>query len=210
MTTRLHDSELQETVVGDVSTLPNHVYGPRDLMWWGTVSFMLIEGFTLGLCVITYFYLIRKEASWPPTGTPYPDNLPFIVQAIVMLLGCVAAFVAARAARKLDQRTLALALLASSVLGVASLVVRGFEFGALHVRWDENAYGSAIWTTMGFHTTLLLPDVVDGIALTVLAWTRPLAAKEFIGATDNSNYWYFVSATWIAVSAIFLLTPRFL
>ena len=210
MTARAHDSELSEQVAGDVSTLPNHVFGNRDLMWWGTASFILIEGFTLGLCVITYFYLIRKETSWPPQGTPLPDTLPFIAQIVIMLLGCVAAFVAKRAAQKLDQGTLKMALLASSVLGIFSLVARGFEFGALHVRWDEHAYGSAIWTIVGFHSTLLLPDVVDGIALTVLAWTRPLRAKYFIAATDNAYYWYFVSISWIVVTAVLLLTPRWL
>ena len=210
MTTRAYDRGLPERVVGDVSTLPNHVFGPRDLMWWGTLSYMVIEGFTLSLCVVAYIYLIRKESSWPPEGTPLPDALPFVLQAIVLLLGVVAAFVADRAARRLDQQRLRWALIASAVVGVVSLVLRGFEFGALHVRWDENAYGSALWTILGFHTTLLLPDVIDGIGLTVLAWRGPLRAKYMVGATDNSMYWYFLAGSWIVTSAILLLTPRFL
>jgi cytochrome c oxidase subunit III len=204
------ESGLPEKVSGDVSTLPNHVFGPRDVMWWGTTSFMVIEGFTLALCVITYFYLIRKEGAWPPEGTPMPDALPFILQAIVMLAGVAAAAIAERAAKKLDQRRLAWSLLALSVLGVLSLGIRALEFGALHVRWDEHAYGSAIWIIVGFHTTLLLPDVIDGIALTVLAWRGPLRAKYFVGATDNSYYWYFLTGSWIISSAILLLTPRWL
>ena len=210
MTARAHDSGLPEPVVGDVAVLPNHVFGPRDLMWWGTLSYMVIEGFTLALCVVAYIYLIRKESSWPPEGTPLPDTLPFVLQSIVLLLGVVVAYVAERAAKHLDQQRLKWALLASAVLGVASLAVRGFEFGALHVRWDENAYGSAIWTILGFHTTLLLPDVIDGIALTVLAWRGPLRAKYMVGATDNAYYWYFLTGSWIVTSAILLLTPRFL
>jgi cytochrome c oxidase subunit I+III len=210
MTARAHDSGLPEPVVGDVSKLPNHVFGPRDTMWWGTLSFMVIEGFTLSLCVIAYIYLIRKESSWPPDGTPLPDTLPFVLQALVLLVGVVAAYMADRAARRLDQQKLKWVLLASSVVGIASLVIRGFEFGALHVRWDENAYGSAIWVIVGFHTTLLLPDVIDGIALTVLAWQGPMRAKFITGASDNAYYWYFLAGTWILTSAILLLTPRFL
>lgn len=204
------ETEMRETIAGDVSALPNHVFGPRDQMWWGTVAFMLIEGFTLGLCIVTYFYLMRNETSWPPEGTPLPDTLPFVLQGIVLLLGSAVAYVAKKAASKLDQPKLARALLATSILGIISMVIRGFEFGALHVRWDEHAYGSAIWVIVGFHTTLLIPDVIDSIALTVLAWRGPLRAKYFIGATDNAMYMYFLTVTWLITSAILLLTPRFL
>lgn len=210
MTARAHDSGLVEPVVGDVARLPNNVFGPRDIMWWGTVSFMVIEGFTLALCVVAYIYLIRKESSWPPEGTPLPDTLPFVLQTIVLLLGVVAAYMADRAAMRLDQRKLKWVLLVSSVLGIVSLAIRGLEFGALHVRWDENAYGSAIWVIVGFHTTLLLPDVIDGIALTVLAWQGPLRAKYIVAASDNASYWYFLTGTWIVTTAILLLTPRLL
>ena len=36
--------------VVELSELPDVVFGPRDLMWWGTLGFMVIEGFTLVLC----------------------------------------------------------------------------------------------------------------------------------------------------------------
>jgi heme/copper-type cytochrome/quinol oxidase subunit 3 len=210
MTAHAYEGALPEPVAGDVSTLPNHVFGNRDLMWWGTGFFILIEGFTLSLCVVTYFYLIRKEGAWPPEGTPLPNSIPFVIQSLVMLAGVGAAFVAERAAKKLDQGKLRVALLALSIIGILSLGIRALEFGALNVRWDEHAYGSVIWAIVGFHTTMLLPDVIDGIALAVLSWRGPLRAKYFVAATDNTYYWYFVTASWIITSAILLLTPRFL
>ena len=39
------------TVV-DVRHLPTTTFGPRDLMWWGTISFMLIEALTLFVCAV--------------------------------------------------------------------------------------------------------------------------------------------------------------
>ena len=30
------------------------VFGPRDIMWWGTLGFVLIEGFTLGIAMIIF------------------------------------------------------------------------------------------------------------------------------------------------------------
>ena len=39
--------------------------------------------------------------------------------------------------------TVRVGMVICSVLAVGMCVVRAFEFGALHVRWDTNAYGSA-------------------------------------------------------------------
>ena len=42
-------TERQTRAVDDVAHLPDSAFGHRDLMWWGTVGFMVIEGFTLAL-----------------------------------------------------------------------------------------------------------------------------------------------------------------
>ena len=54
-----------------------------------------------------------------------------------------------------------------SMLGIAPLIVRIFEFPALHVSWDSNAYGSIVWTLLGLHTTHILTDLVDTLVLAV-------------------------------------------
>lgn len=204
------ESGRPEPLVADVSALPTVVFGRRDLMWWGTGSFMLIEGYTLALIVASYFYLMRNASAWPPEGTPAPTILPFAINCALMALTCIPAHMAAKAAEKLDQRRVAVMLTIVCVLSFFSLVLRAFEFGALNIRWDEHAYGSVIWTLIGFHTTLVVPDFVDGVALAVIAWRKPMQGKHFVGATDNTYYWYFCTISWIICSAILLITPRVL
>jgi hypothetical protein len=36
------------------------------------------------------------------------------------------------------------------VVGVVLLVIRALEFGALNCRWDDNAYGSIVWTLLTY------------------------------------------------------------
>src|SRR3954468_17537915 len=43
-------------VHGDVSERPTVVFGSRSLMWWATLGFMVIEGWTLALLVASYLY----------------------------------------------------------------------------------------------------------------------------------------------------------
>ena len=210
MSSVIGESGRVEPVVANVAALPTVVFGKRDLMWWGTGSFMVIEGYTLALIIASYFYLMRNFGSWPPEGTPPPTVLPFAINMALKLVACVPFYLASKAAQKLDQRRVAIMLTIGSILAFFSLVVRAFEFGALNVRWDENAYGSALWTVIGFHTTLVVPDFIDGVAIAVIAWKKPMQGKHFVGVTDNAYYWYFCTISWIITSAILLITPRVL
>src|SRR5947209_19669583 len=70
----------------DLSALPDVVFGPRDIMWWGTLGFVLIEGFTLVLCAAVYIYLQQNFTAWPPEGTPLPRLLVPSIQLVVMVL----------------------------------------------------------------------------------------------------------------------------
>ena len=44
-------------------------------MWWGTVGFMTIEGWTIALLVAAYLYLRQNYEAWPPLRTPNPSLL---------------------------------------------------------------------------------------------------------------------------------------
>jgi heme/copper-type cytochrome/quinol oxidase subunit 3 len=88
--------------VMDLRALPDVVFGPRDLMWWGTLGFMLIEGFTLVLCAAAYVYVTQNFATWPPRNTPLPSLMAPTVQVLVMLVSLVSARWTTRAARRYD------------------------------------------------------------------------------------------------------------
>jgi heme/copper-type cytochrome/quinol oxidase subunit 3 len=73
------------------------------------------------------------------------------------------------------------------------------EFAALNVRWDSNAYGSVVWTLLGFHTAHLATDWVDSVVLEVLLITGPMQSKRFVDVSENSVYWYFVVLAWLPI-----------
>ena len=94
-------------------------------------------------------------------------------------------------------------------MGVAALVIRGFEFTALNVRWDSNAYGSIVWVLLGLHTTHLVTDVVDtAVLLAALLCGHVGAPRRFTDITENADYWYFVVLAWLPVYAVLYLVPR--
>ena len=192
----------------DVAELPTVTFGPRSLMWWGTLGFMTIEGWTTAILVVSYFYLRQNFDSWPPLRTPNPSLVIPTINLLIMLVSIVPARLAADAAKRLDLAGVKRWLAVSSIVGVAICVVRWWELWALNTRWDTNAYGSAAWMIVGFHTSLLLLDVADTLGLTLFYNIREMPAKAFSDTADNSFYWYFTVGLWIPIYLIIYVGPR--
>ena len=100
-------------------------------------------------------------------------------------------------------------LVGMTLLGIAPLVVRWFEFPALHARWDSNAYGSVTWFLLGLHTTHLITDLGDTIVLTVLMFPRHgYKPRRFSDVSDNAFYWDFVVLSWLPIYFVLYWLPR--
>lgn len=192
---------------GNVGELPSVVFGSRSLMWWATLGMMVIEGWTLALLVVSYLYFRQNFESWPPLRTPAPSLLVPTINLALMLVSFVPAYMSARAAKQFDTPRVKRWLVAFSIIVVGVVVVRWWELWALNTRWDSNAYGSAAWTIVGLHTTLLALDVADTLGLTLLFFIRELPAKVYTDVNDNSFYWYFTVGIWIPIYLIVYVGP---
>jgi cytochrome c oxidase subunit 3 len=191
----------------DVSGLPSHRFSHHSPMWWGTLGMMAIEGTVFALVIMCYFYLRSQSRVWP-MGVLAPDLLWGTVALIVMIASAVPNQLAKKAGERYDLHGVRLWLGVTILFGVALLVVRAFEFAALNVRWDSNAYGSVVWTLLGFHTAHLATDWADSVVLEALFYTGPLTGRRFVDVSENSLYWYFVVLTWIPIYLVIYWGPR--
>jgi heme/copper-type cytochrome/quinol oxidase subunit 3 len=196
--------------VADVSGLPRTVFGQRSLMWWGTLGFIIIEGSTLFICAVTYFYLRRNFATWPPEHIYRPALLIPTIQAVLMLLSNIPMRWVDKASSRLDIAGVRSGLLVCSLLIVIMCVLRGFEFSALKVRWDTNAYGSVAWATLVAHGSLLLLEAAETLAITALMFGPEVEERDLSGVSDNALYWYFLTGVWIPLYVMVFLTPYFM
>jgi heme/copper-type cytochrome/quinol oxidase subunit 3 len=192
----------------DVSSLPTVTFGSRSLMWWGTLGFMTIEGWTVALLVGAYLYLRQNYQTWPPLRTPYPSLLLPTINLTLLLVSLIPSAITARAAKRLDEPAVKRWLIVMCVMAVVPLVIRWWELWALNTRWDTTAYGSAAWTIVGFHTSLLLLDTLDTLGLTLFYYLKPMPPKSFSDTADNSFYWNFTVGIWIPIYLIVYVGPR--
>jgi heme/copper-type cytochrome/quinol oxidase subunit 3 len=196
--------------VADVRALPRVVYGHRALMWWGTLGFIMIEGSTLFICVVTYFYLRRNFATWPPEHIYRPSLVIPTIQAALMLLSNIPMRAVDRASSRLDLASVRSGMVICSVLIVIMCVLRAFELRAVNVRWDTNAYGSVAWATLVAHSTLLLLEAAETLAITALMFQPDVEERDLSGVSDNALYWYFLTGVWIPLYVMVFLSPYFM
>jgi len=196
------------TVVGDVSALPDDTVGPTSLGWWGVAGVLLIEGTGVALAIGAYFFLVPFMHGWrnASSAPPLPWGTAFLVLAILAQLPNLWIHRAARA-RKATVRQ---GLVVMSVLGLALLVLRGFEIAAMNVRWDQGAYGSIVWALLLLHTTVITTVVFHTLVLAVLAWTKRSGGRMFSDMPGKALHWYFMGGSWVLIYLVVYWTPRWL
>lgn len=190
---------MREKIVLDLGRLPPHGMGTASVTWWGTLAFMLIEGTGFALVIAVYLYLMSLAAVWPINAPP-PDLLPGTLVTLILLASLAPNILISRWAERQDLRKVRIGVVIMSILGIAPLVVRIFEFPALKVSWDSNAYGSVVWTLLGLHTTHIITDLLDTLVLAALLFTRHGSNERRFGdVQDNAMYWNFVVVTWLPI-----------
>jgi cytochrome c oxidase subunit III len=191
----------------DVSGLPTYGFGPVMTTWWGTLGFILIEttGFTLAAGL--YLYLAVNNEQWPLGAAP-PELIWSSLVTIVLLVSMWPNQMAKKNAREENLPKVRRDLVIMCFMGALPLVLRGFEFTTLNVRWDDNAYGSILWVILGLHTLHLITDLADTLVLTALMFTKHGKGKRFSDVEDNAVYWDFVVISWLPIWALLYFFPR--
>jgi cytochrome c oxidase subunit 3 len=185
--------------VADVSELPTYGFGSQSPIWWGTLGFVALEGTGFALAIGAYLYLAHLAPTWP-IAPPQHDIWAATILTLLLLASVVPNYLVDRWAKQQDLRKVRIGMVVMSLFAIAPLIARIFEFGALTVLWDTNAYGSVVWFLLGLHTTHLLTDAGDTVVLTVLMFTRHAkSGKRFSDVSDNAFYWYFVVASWLPI-----------
>jgi cytochrome c oxidase subunit 3 len=200
---------MKEQNILDVSELPTYGFDDESPMWWGTLGFVALEATGFALVIGSYLYLAVLSPVWP-IGAPAPDLGPGTIVLLLLIASLVPNHLLSRWAKRKELGKVQVGLIIMSIFGVLPLAVRFFEFPALHISWDDNAYGSVVWLLLGLHTTHLLTDLGDTLVLTALMFTRHGASgKRFSDVSDNAFYWDFVVAAWVVLYLVIYWYPRF-
>ncbi len=171
------------------------------------MGLIAIEGTVFVLAVMAYFYLWSQAPQWPLKAAP-PDLRWATLNLAVLLASIWPNHWTKRVAERADERRMRIGLVVCVAFGVLLIGIRALEFTTLNVRWDTDAYGSAVWMLLGLHTVHLVTDVFDTAVLMVLMFTGPIEGRRHVDVAENALYWYFVVFSWIPIYAVLYWMPR--
>lgn len=197
--------------VADVAVLSDHAFSHHAPIWWGNLLMIFIEGSAFALLAASYFYLRRNFDTWPPSRTGLPDLGISSINLLLLIVSAAPFWYAARLAH-LHERPGVIGrwLLVGVAFGIVAIVLRGFEFKALHTRWDSNAYGSISWSILAVHLTHLIAGTIETLLIALVMFIGPVERKHYTDASVMAVYWYFIVVSWVALYGIVFLAPRFM
>lgn len=193
----------------DLSHLPVAGFGSHGLWYWAGLFFMLSETSAFALACAAYAYLMNANSQWP-LDDKAPDLFWGTAQTVLLAASLIPTWLLSKAARRLDKPAVRRLAVLLTLLNVAALVIRAFEFPHLNTRWDTDAYGSITWALILMHTLHLVTDFVDTGFLTVFLFTHPVSTSRLSDVDDDAIYWSFVVACWVPIYLLVYWAPRWM
>jgi cytochrome c oxidase subunit 3 len=202
----------------DVSHLPTTAFDERSPLWWGNLLLVFIESTTLAIMLASYFYIRMNYDQWPPPkvdvippiGKPLPDLGAATADVVLMVVSCLPMYLTDMAARR-KKRGLTLAgLVLMLAVSVAAMVLRWKELPATKFHWNDNAYASVVWTTLGLALTYQLAAALEFLIMAVWIVRHGLDEKHALDVTLAGGFWYWVAGTGTVLYVVLFWGPRFL
>jgi cytochrome c oxidase subunit 3 len=202
----------------NVADLPTSEVDHRALIWWGNLVLLMIETTMFALLVATYFYIRQNFHEWPP---PRVDRIPVLLNPLpevllpsinlgLLLVSCIPMFLCDRACLRKTTAMVPFGLVLCLLFGAVCIVLRFYEFWSFHFKWNDNAYATVVWTTLGMHLLHLITQFLETGILTVWIFVHGIDLKHARDVRVGATYWYWVAAIWVPLYILLFWGPRFL
>jgi heme/copper-type cytochrome/quinol oxidase subunit 3 len=169
--------------------------------WWGMALLLCSEATIFGTMIATYFYLEFSDHHWPPRGiAPEKVAAPSVATG-VLVATVVPMWLAARAARRGERRTvlwmIALAFVVQAAYFGVQVSLMAHDLGNFSPK--GTAYGSIYYTLLGTHQAHVLVGCLLDIAVFWFVARKGLTDYWLTGTRSLALYWYVINGLAVLV-----------
>jgi cytochrome c oxidase subunit III len=184
--------------------------GTNAVAWWGIFFLIVIELTVFSTLISSYFYLRAAVADWPPDGISPPSLLLPTANSLFFIASVIPIALSVRRIKQGNQRGLLIYLAVAFVMGAIFLALKYVEYSDSPYLWTTNAYGSIVWTMVGFHSAHVFATLLKIAAIAVAAWQGTFDEVRHAAVEGNALYWYFVVGIWVPLYFVIYWAPRWL
>jgi cytochrome c oxidase subunit III len=186
--------------------LPVGALGRNSVGWWGVLCLIATEASLFAYLLFSYYYIaIQRGPDWLPNR--HPSIALAGPNTLVLLAGSGAVGWGEEGINPPRRRQHLTGLGVGILLGVAFLVVQGFEWKSKAYGLAASSYSSLYFTITGFH----MVHVVVGVLMlaAVFGWSLMgyFSPRHHARVSVAAIYWHFVDAVWLCVFFTFYLSP---
>ena len=144
---------------------------------------------------------------WPPTQWATILN-PFsliLVATVILILSSVTCQMAVWAIRRDDRRGFLRNLGITFILGIAFLLLQGYDYSLLFeegLKMGSGPFGTTYFTLTGFHGAHVFGGVIMLGVMLYRGMTGQFSARHHDAVEAASLYWHFVDVVWIILFSV--------
>jgi cytochrome c oxidase subunit 3 len=197
---------MAEAAVPTLPALPIGAKGRNSVGWPGMLCLIATESALFAYLLFSYYFdALQRGPAWLPE--PHPSLTLAGPNTLVLLASSGFVWWGEAGVKHGRRGQHLVGLVAGVLLGVAFLVVQGFEWKAKPFGLDSSSYGSLYFTITGFHMAHVIVGVV--VLAVVFLWSvlGYFSPRHHARMTIASIYWHFVDVVWLFVFATFYLSP---
>ena len=181
---------------------PLSMHPKKFALWLFMVTVVML------FAAFTSAYLVRRDA-----GNWLLFNLPSLlnVNTVVIILSSVTMQLAYWAAKKDELEKLKLYILATTILGIAFLVLQVFAWGQLvdggifFGGKGSNPAGSFLYVFTGLHGFHLISGVIYLLVVLFKTFNYQVHSKNMLQIEMCTTYWHFLDLLWVYLYVFLLI-----
>jgi heme/copper-type cytochrome/quinol oxidase subunit 3 len=176
--------------------------------WWGMMCLVATEAMLFACFFAAYLFLHGPMIAVGEEGGKYPSVTFMIPMTIVLLSSSVTYWWGERGIKHGRQMQLRIGLGITFLLGVAFLILQGFEYHSKELGPTVSAYHSLFYTITSFHGAHVAIGVLMNAFVQIRAWLGHFDVERHDAVENAGIYWHFVDTVWVFIVLILYLSPR--
>lgn len=179
---------------------------PKGTNLLGVLLVLTADAMVLSGLLAAWFTIKGGSLAWPPKGVHLTTYLPSII-TITLAMSCFSMAWAVSSIRRNDQRNATVAIVLTTLLGLAVVNAQWYSMIRAHFGIDSHAFGTLYYLLIGFHALHQALAIGAVLLVGVRSIVGHFGREGYDPMKAVAAFWYYSAGVWaVILGAVFLFS----